>query len=182
MSRLAQEAVTFQIRFHNGKDEICDPEQVHYSNNNSYNFSVGELYRVWHSTNTEVHLSTFLVMGQKGTNLTCLKIVHPSPKDVDHRFEKTHGKIKMKPDKPGSYRRSSSRIRAMQEGDEHDAEVFCGYMKHPQCMKENCWIDLSNSWNVNWQNGYEFVYCGVLQEDSITRARDAHLRLYLQHP
>jgi hypothetical protein len=181
-AELVREAVTFQMseRVRGGKsyEDQCEPIPAQYGNNHKFDFRVGEFYRIWHPTNTGVHLSTFLVVGRTGTNMTCLKVVYRQPDQVDHRFENTHGALKVEEDLRGG-RRSSSRLRAKQQPEEDgELDLFVVIRAKLQRFKENCWIDLQNPWNINWQQEYLFVYCGHLQEESFERAREIHFDLY----
>ncbi|KAL9625054.1 MAG: hypothetical protein Q9160_000783 [Pyrenula sp. 1 TL-2023] len=185
LNELAQEAVTYQVESyretHGQKtfERQCEPLEAHYGNNNNYNFESGELYRVWHPTNTEVHLGTFLVVGITGNNMTCLRIECCNPEDVDQKFERTHGRLKMQQDVPGSYRRrSSSRLAGKQPQEDEEPKSLVLFIRKQQRLKDNCWVDLLNPWNINWQKEYRFVYCGCLEKESFESVRDDHLELY----
>lgn len=185
LDELAQEAVTFQVESYqetNGQKTLekpCEPTEAHYGNNNKYDFESGELYRVWHPTNTEVHLGTFLVVGITGNNMTCLRIECRIPEDVDHKFERTHGRLKVQQDVPGSYRRrSASRFGGKQPQDDEEPKSLVLFINKQQRLKDNCWVDLLNSWNINWKKEYRFAYCGRLEDRSFESVRDEHLELY----
>ena len=135
------------------------------------------MYRVWYPTNTEMHLGTFLVLFTKGTNMTCLKIVHREPGQADYKFQEEHGKLKGEPDKPGSCRRSS-RLRRPAHNEEEDGEEYLLYLHKGQSMKKDCWIDIINPWNINWQQPYLYVYCGCLDKISFGKAREQHWESY----
>jgi hypothetical protein len=165
-----RQAVTFQLK----SDEALE---AHYGDNNKHNFDAGDVYRVWHPTNTEVHLCTFLVLFLAGTSMTCLKIVHCDPEQLDYKFESEHGRLRVEYDRPGSSRRSSRRGRSKQQ-EEEESESYLLHLYKNQRMKENCWIDMLNPWNINWQKEYLFAYCGRLEKDSFLRAREDHLNRY----
>ena len=160
-----------QVDPHTG--DPCEPMQAHYGDNNSYNFESGELYRIWHRTNTEVHLSTFLIVGKTGTNMTCLKIVHCDPYDEDHRFRKMHGKIRVEQDTPVLHLRG-------QERAERESRSYGVVMHRSQRLRDDCWVELRNSWTINWQNEYLFVFCGSFLEESLEEIREAHLEHYVK--
>jgi hypothetical protein len=170
LEQLEQQAVTFQANSR-------EPDETHYGDNNKHDFDAGDLYRLWHPTNTEVHLCTFLVLFKAGTSMTCLKIVHCDPDQVDYKFESEHGRLRVEHDKPGPSRRQLRRLRSKQQ-EEEESESYLLYLRKDQEMKDHCWIDLLNPWNINWQKEYLFVYCGCLEKDSFMRARDNHLKLY----
>ena len=173
LEQLEHQAVTFQANSH-------EPVEAHYGDNNKYNFDEGDVYRVWHPTNTEVHLCTFLVLFKAGTSMTCLKIVHCDPDQVDYKFESEHGRLRVEHDKPGSSRRMSRRLRPKQQEDD-ESESYLLYLNKSQGIKnDNCWIDLLNPWNINWQKEYLFVYCGCLEKESFIRVSDSHLKHYAE--
>jgi len=169
LQQLERNAVTFQKDCNEAREE-------HYGDNNKYNFEAGELYRVWHPTNTEVHLCTFLVVFTKGTTMTCLKVVQCDPDQADYKFQHTHGKFKLFHDQPGN--RRSTRLKPTAQQDEEDSDEYLVHLRKEQIMKDNCWVDMATPWNINWQKEYLFVYCGCLDNKSFLRARARHLLLY----
>jgi hypothetical protein len=183
---LAHEAVTYLVTRteRSGKNvEMIpvEPAEEHYlSFSQDSDFQAGELYRVWYRTNTEVHLSTFLILSIKGANMTCLKIVHRDPKNGGaYKFEKAHGRLKAEKDMPGTYHHSIRARLKNQERDADEDDSFVVVVAEKQELKENCWIDLNNPWNVDWRNNYRFVYCGTLDDNSFGRVVKRHRELYL---
>ncbi|EXJ56820.1 hypothetical protein A1O7_07164 [Cladophialophora yegresii CBS 114405] len=185
---LAEEAVTYQVKKitpskkgSTSSEEPCEPVAEHYSDNEKHDFRVGEIYRIWHPLNVNVHLGTFLVMDIEGTEMVCLKLKHCHPNDVDRTFDETHVKLKALPHVPGSYvhRRASSRLRAKQQEEEQEAgSDYVVYMENQQCLKEDSYINLRRSWDINWQDDYQFVYCGRLEEKSFYSVLDIHVDRY----
>lgn len=160
----------------------CEPDQSHYGDNKKYDFRVGELYRIWQRFNSEVHLSTFLVMAIDGTSMTCLKLEHRDPDEMDlGRFETRHVKLKVEQHIPGTYKhqRSSSRLRTQKQVEEDDDSTDCVvYMAPKQCLRPDCFVEVSSPWNINWKSNYLFVYCGRLSDESFKNVVDIHLTRY----
>lgn len=185
-AELARDAVSYQVdvrsRNKQAYPEEIEPIEAHYDNNHNFNFEPEELYRVWHRTNTELHLSTFLVVDISGTVMKCLKIVQREPAAIDQKFWRTHRKLKPEMD-TGSHRlRSASRPRSKQQeegqsGDEESEELMV-FMKNSQRLREDCWVDLRTPWSIDWQKEYRFVYCGCLHEESFRKAVTMHLKDY----
>lgn len=126
----------------------------------------------------ETHLDTFVVLFTQGTSMTCLKIVQCEPEHADYKFQNEHGRLKCEADKPGSYRRRSSRLLRSTQQEEEGSEEYLLYLKTNQAIKQDCWIKMSSPWNLDWQSQYLFVYCGCLEKESFLRARDLHRTLY----
>ncbi|KAJ9612394.1 hypothetical protein H2200_003991 [Cladophialophora chaetospira] len=191
---LADQAVTFKLTKIDTPDNKVHlyPEvavESHYVKSKSCKFEPGELYRVWYRINVEVHLSTFLILKIKGSDMTCLKILHRDPKEGGMtKFERSHGRLKAKEYVQGHRhfpRRASSQLRAQAKNekikDADGSDAFVVDMETLQGMKENCWIDLCNPWNIDWQRPYRFAYCGRLQDDSFDRVIEIHTDLYLEN-
>ncbi|KAL9079202.1 MAG: hypothetical protein Q9157_001911 [Trypethelium eluteriae] len=150
------------------EERPCEPREEHYNDSNKYHFQKGDFVRIWHPVNEDVHLITFLVIGVQGTNMTCLRIVHRDPEEVDFDFEKGHAKLKVEKYVPGASRRAPNT----------DSDLFHVVMNKSQDMVEHCWIDLLNSENIDRQKEYKFVRCGQLDDISLEKAKTEHLRLY----
>jgi len=168
---LEREAVTSQVNAN-------EPRESHYGDNDRYNFDAGDVCRTWHPTNTEVHLVTFLILFQAGTSMTCLRIVR-EPETVDYKFISEHGRLRIEYDNPGTARRSTRRQRTNLQ-DEDDSESYLLHLRHDQRMVDNCWIDMLNPWNINWQKEYRFANCGRMEKESFTKLRSEHLELYTE--
>ncbi|KAI9709990.1 MAG: hypothetical protein M1820_003068 [Bogoriella megaspora] len=175
LNDLALDAVSFQtevIASERNRNKVeerrCAPKEEHYNDNDKFNFEKGDFFRIWHPANTDVHLTTFLVIGIKGTNMTCLRIVHRDPDEADYDFERAHVKLRVEKYIPGVPRRTLCK----------DPESFLVVMNKSQNFKEHCWINLLNSENIDWRKEYRFARCGRLDDDSLERARSEHLRLY----
>lgn len=161
-------------------EERCEPEETHYGDARKCKFRPGELYRIWHPYNIDVHLNTFVIENILGTSMSCLKLEYCSPDEVDRKFDSTHVKLRVANYASGSYRhrRSSSRLRAKQQQEVQtlpDFTMATVYMDKQQRLKEDCYIDVAASWNIDWQSEYyRFAYCGALEDESIANIQEIH--------
>ena len=160
------------VTFH----ESEDPCEAHYSDNKG-DFRAGEVYRIWHPTNTQVHLGTFMVLCGTGNDMAWLRIVQPEK--VDDKFEMRHGKLREEQDRFLTHRRLRTSLRSKPPVEEEsEPNLFFLSPAKGQRMKENCWIDLECPWNIKRNEDYLFVFCGHFHKESYQRARDVHLELY----
>ncbi|KAI9692475.1 MAG: hypothetical protein M1822_006706 [Bathelium mastoideum] len=169
LRKLTLDAVSYRTESQpSAKDRPCEPMEEHYSDNDSFNFRRGDIFRIWHPANTDVHLATFLVIGIKGTKIICLRIVQRDPSDVDYEFEREHERLRAVKWTLGASRRTANK----------NPDESLVIMKDSQKLKEDCWIDLPNSEYIDWRKGYKFARCGSLEGDSLNKVKKEHLRLY----
>jgi hypothetical protein len=162
------------------------PEPDHYGDN-EHDFIVGELYRIWQPTNTQVHLSTFLILTITGTCMKCLKIIHRPPEEVDDRFQGWHAKIRIKKESKSSQLPSTKSWHPKQaveqeREDAGDLDACPVISAASQEFKDDCWIVLRGSWNIDWRHGYRFVYCGKLEKKDFADIKDIYQELNTSPP
>ncbi|KAF2240063.1 hypothetical protein EV356DRAFT_495923 [Viridothelium virens] len=176
LNELALDPVSFQTQPEvypsatNGnrvEERRCEPREEHYKDCSNY-IQKGDIVRIWRPMNTDVHLTTFLVLNIQGTNMICLRIVHRDPREVGYGFSKDHAKLKVE-----KYIHGAPDLSPNQDSDSCRA-----IMNESQDMKENCWINLLIPENIDSRKEYKFVRCGQLDDDSFERAKAKHLRLY----
>ncbi|KAL9089943.1 MAG: hypothetical protein Q9165_005472 [Trypethelium subeluteriae] len=171
---LTLDAVSFQIERHqsvrnksNVEERRCEPREEHY-NDDKHGLRKGDIVRIWHPVNREMHLTTFLIISVEGNDMTCLRIVHGDPEEVEFPSLDGYGKLKVERRIPGVSRRTPN----------VDSDSFRVFMSRSQNIKEHCWINMLNSENIDKQKEYKFVRCGQLDDSSLERVKEDHLRLY----
>jgi len=171
LEALQERAVTYRAN-------SSEPRQEHYGDFKEHEFVAGEVYRIWHPTNTNVHLSTFLIYSVTGTNMICLRIVQRKLADADYKFRTRHAKLKPVP--AADTRRRSSRLSTskQQTQEDEDAEEYFFRLNRDERMKQDCWVDMIFPWNIDWKDEYLFAFCGCLEQPSFERAKQLHRELY----
>lgn len=89
--------------------------------------------------------------------MSCLKLEHCSPAGVDRKFDSTLVKLRVADSASGSYRhrRSSGWLRAKQQQEVQTLPNFTMatvYMDKQQRLKDDRYIDVAPSWNIDWQS------------------------------
>jgi hypothetical protein len=137
-------------------------------------FREGEIYRVSHPTNTEVHLQTFLVMAVHGVEMSCVKIVQLDV--VNHKDKGRYKRLRIGVEQAAPRRSSRvfSQHKRAELPEEDDEDSYTVLMGNSQTMKENCWVQLLPAWTINKAQDYRFAYCGSLSHSSLARARNDH--------
>lgn len=156
----------------NGKREVA--VKSHYQTLEDLN--EGDVLRLWADDNVAMHLSTVIIIRVIGKKGTCLKIECPKPHEVDGRFKKYHAKIE-KEKRDGRHVIQPGMRNADVQGNSNFVTGVLD-LDSGQDLREDCWTDLKDPWNITIGAGYKFVWCGVLTNDSFRILRQTHYELY----
>lgn len=118
-----------------------------------------------------MHLSTVLVVIARGRSWSACKVVQEKMVNQDSNFNHYCARVQgHTPAHPATVI------------DRHTEKDKCYPVTiHPdesQQFHADCWIDLQRSYDMSDEDNYEFVYCGRMEGDSFTYAKEKHLELY----
>jgi hypothetical protein len=152
------------------KKGVLHPEESHYGDNKSYNFKEGEVYRLWHPNDVEVHLGSFLILSKIGTEMTCLRLVNKPGDEHHYGFTTENHRLEVKRhiEKCDCDTKAAATKKSEESGDE---PMYLFHLTHDQDIKDECWVNFTTPWNINWQRPYKFTFCGRLQEECFVDVR-----------
>lgn len=120
--------------------------------------------------------------------MTCLRLVNKPEEEMSYPFSQKNHRLEVKKHKQSCECDKQDEASGHSHCDNNSEETESRYtfhLQHEQDIRENCWINFTTPWNINYQRPYKFAYCGRLQEDcfiDISRKHKAIMTSRLRIP
>jgi hypothetical protein len=133
---------------------------------------VGDVYRVQREENDIMHMQTFLII-RTGSVLRGCKIEEHLLKDSEPKYTHTHARLLVRMEEDDTPR-SSGKLNVTATPRRASAELppLEIIMDDNQNIKDNCWVDLREDYNITLSAHYRVAYCGKLTVESCKIARE----------